>query len=197
MIGSNSWKFFYNNRGSISMKFWIAQVHKIPQLTTVSRARICLEKCLFSSTGLGWFSFLIFDYLCLLNRVTCEHNVEIRENSGLKNPLTGSITTWWRIIFTRTWVASFMNKYAWSIVPMTKFRLGIRKRLFTMRLLKHWNKFPGEMIDALFLETIKSDRMGFWAIWSSWRCCYPWKRSWSRWTVLSNYSMILWVYDSV
>ncbi|KFW03375.1 hypothetical protein N327_12301, partial [Fulmarus glacialis] len=36
-----------------------------------------------------------------------------------------------------------------------RFRLGIRKRFFTMRVVKHWNRLPGEAVDAPSLETFK------------------------------------------
>lgn len=31
-------------------------------------------------------------------------------------------------------------------LPQGKFRLNIRKRFFAERVIKHWNKFPGEVI---------------------------------------------------
>jgi len=36
-----------------------------------------------------------------------------------------------------------------------KFRLAIRKKCFTMRVVKHWNRMPREVIDAPSLETFK------------------------------------------
>jgi len=36
-----------------------------------------------------------------------------------------------------------------------RFRLDIRKKLFTVRIVKHWYRLPREVVDALSLETFK------------------------------------------
>jgi len=41
-----------------------------------------------------------------------------------------------------------------------RFRLDIRKKFFTMRVMKHWNRFPREEVEAPSLEMFKARLWG-------------------------------------
>lgn len=55
----------------------------------------------------------------------------------------------------------------------SKFRLDTRKKLFIMRVVRHWKKLPGGGVDGPSLDPSRPGWMGPCAACSGGRC--PWK----------------------
>lgn len=76
-----------------------------------------------------------------------------------------------------------------------KLYLNTRKHFFMVKVVKHWNRFPREVMKCPSLDISKADWMQSWAICHSWPCLNKeLDKTVSRGTVPA--SKTLWFYDS-
>ena len=54
-----------------------------------------------------------------------------------------------------------------------RFRLDIRKKFFTMRMVRHWNRLPREAVDAPSLAVFKARLYGAFSNLIWWKVSLP------------------------
>ena len=62
-----------------------------------------------------------------------------------------------------------------------RFRLDLRTKFFTMRVVEPWPRLPGEVGDAPSLGMFQGDRTGLGAAGSPWRCPRSLQGGWAGW----------------
>jgi len=76
-----------------------------------------------------------------------------------------------------------------------RFRLDIRKKLFIVRVVRHWHRLPREVVGAPSMETLKVRLDGALSNLVCCRCPCSLQGSWPRWPLNvpsnSNVSMLL------
>lgn len=80
-------------------------------------------------------------------------------------------------------------------IKESRFPWHMKKKNFTARIMRHWNRLLRRVVDAPSLEL--SSWVMLWATWFTWRCLCSLQSYWTRWHFKvpsnPNYSMILWL----
>lgn len=78
-----------------------------------------------------------------------------------------------------------------------RFRLDIKKKIFTVRIAKHWSRLPRGVADVPSLEALKARLDGARSNLTQWQVPCPWQGAWN-WVLFKapsnpNHSVILWM----